>query len=261
MEVVFHINIKDITDIYISHQHADHCGGLEEIAFGRYDFINLPTRWDSYKENPKKFKNYTPRLIADEVLLKELWDKTLSGGMRTLQTIDAGIETFFEPYPVRNNSNISWCGWKIELVQMVHFVGCRTIQPTFGLFMSKYNSPNIFFTTDSQYMTPQQLKDFYNKADIIFQDCELIGVDTSKKVMNFCSGVHANFGELAGWETANNHKLHKDIKGKMWLTHYQDFKEQNKDMYGNKCDWEKLAQKEGFNGFLKVGQVFDFNYI
>jgi len=123
--------------------------------------------------------------------------------------------------------------------------------------MSKPGSYKIFFTTDSQYCTPEQIKDFYNSVDIIFQDCELMGIDVPKKNMMFNSGVHANYAQLAGWESANNHKLPKSIKNKMWLTHYDDFKELDKDFFGNSCNWDKQAREDGFLGFLKPGQKFD----
>ena len=36
------IDIKTIDDIYISHLHSDHIGGLEFIALSRYDWVNRP---------------------------------------------------------------------------------------------------------------------------------------------------------------------------------------------------------------------------
>jgi hypothetical protein len=31
-----------------------------------------------------------------------------------------------------------------------------------------------------------------------------------------------------------------------------------KDFFGNLCDWEDKATADGFAGFVKVGQTFDF---
>lgn len=36
------IDFRSIDDIYISHLHADHLGGLEYFAFQRYDWVNKP---------------------------------------------------------------------------------------------------------------------------------------------------------------------------------------------------------------------------
>ena len=71
------------------------------------------------------------------------------------------------------------------------------------------------------------------------------------------SGTHANWAQLAGYDSADSAKLSPDTKAKMWLSHYQDFKLQNIDMYGNPIDWDAEATKEGFAGFLQQGQEFD----
>ena len=45
----------------------------------------------------------------------------------------------------------------------------------------------------------------------------------------------------------------------MWLSHYQDFVSENKDMYGNPCAWDLLAKSDGFKGFVKVGQEIEIS--
>ena len=85
----------------------------------------------------------------------------------------------------------------------------------------------VFLTTDTQF-APSQIMDFYRRASIVFQDCE-----TSP----YKSGVHAHYSELK--------TLPGDIRAKMWLYHYQD---------GALPD----AQADGFAGFVKQGQVFEF---
>jgi ribonuclease BN (tRNA processing enzyme) len=247
------IDIGKIDDIYISHQHSDHCGGLEEIAFLRYDWINKPTH---YKESTI---GYAPRIIANEVLIKDLWDHTLKGGLDSMEGFDSSFETFFQLYPVKANQKFEWEGWTISLVQQIHIMTGSVIKNTFGLFMEHYNpeKPKIFFTTDAQYFQPEQVKIFYDKADIIFQDCECIGCDTVTKQMLFKSGVHANYGQLAGWCNVNAMRLDEKTKKKLWLSHYQDFVSECKDFKGQACDWDELAEQDGFAGFVKVGQVFE----
>jgi len=70
--------------------------------------------------------------------------------------------------------------------------------------------------------------DYLDQADIIFHDCE-----TSP----FKSTVHAHYEDLTTLPTA--------IKNKMWLYHYQRGTLPN-------------ARKDGFCGFVKRGQIFDF---
>lgn len=250
------IDINSINDIYISHAHSDHAGGLEEIAFLRYDWIGRPVTFD----DNKRTKQYASRLICNEILMKELWEHTLKGGLDSFEGFDASLETCFEPFPIKANQKFMWQGWEISLVQQIHIMTGSIMKNTFGLFFEDktfYNRKSIFFTTDAQYFQPEQVKVFYDKADIIFTDCECIGCDTVNKKMLFKSGVHSNYGQLAGWSNANAYKMDDIIKKKMWLTHYQDFVTQCKDGFGNTCDWDKLAEEDGFAGFVQVGQIFE----
>lgn len=251
------INMNDIDDIYISHLHADHIGGLECMAFLRYDWINRPQRYSDgigylATAHNGKNHNYATRLYGNENLLKELWDKSLRGGLESMEGFVARLDTFFEPNPVKPNDYFMWEGWKCELIQQIHIMTGNTISNTYGLFMSKEGHKSIYFTTDSQHCSPRQMEIFYKKADIIIQDCECVGLDTTTKISKFYSGVHANYAQLAGYESANSIKLSDDIKNKMFLSHYQDFVLEGLDFYGNECDWNKLAKEDGFKGFLKV---------
>lgn len=280
------INIKDINDIYVSHAHADHCGGLEEFAFLRYDWAKRPR---CYKEG-----SYAPRLICDEQLLKDLWEKTMRGGLESMEGFVSKMDTFFEPFPVEANVPFNWEGWSVSLIQQVHIMSGSRIMPSFGVMFKKDGHKTVYFVTDSQHCSPRQMEEFYTQADLIFQDCECTGVNfqfqegtkTYKdkdenfkewpedamvtmdlmatnnqmepwKVFKFGSGVHANYAQLAGYDSANSIKLSPEIKSKMYLSHYQDFVLYGKDMYGNLIDWNKQAEKDGFAGFVKVGQVFE----
>lgn len=247
------IDRSTINDIYISHQHGDHCGGLENIAFARYDWIKRPIRYD----DPNRLKDYAPRLICHETLMKDLWEHNLSGALDSFEGFDATLETCFEPYPIRSKEKFTWQGWEVSLVQQIHIMTDSVVKFAFGLFFSKEGHKKVFFTTDAQYFQPEQVKIFYDKADIIFQDCECIGCNTATKEMLFKSGVHANYGQLAGWDNVNAYRLPSDTKKKLWLTHYQDFVSMGKDFFGNSCDWDKLAEEDGFAGFVNVSQTFE----
>lgn len=264
------IDLKTINDVYISHQHADHVGGLEFVAFSRYDWMNRPTSYKNLKENYllefmgnnsrsiSTLSSYAPNLIGNKSLLEELWDKTLKGGLESMEGFVADIKTYFVPTPIKLNEDFYWKGWKCQLVQQVHIMTGSVMSWTFGLFMTKEGHKSLYFVTDSQHCSPIQIERFYQEADVIFQDCELIGVDTKNRKMNFKSGVHANYGQLASFSNANAVTLSDETKSKMWLTHYQDFLNYNKDFYGNDVDWQEYAKKDGFQGFLVPGQTFEF---
>jgi ribonuclease BN (tRNA processing enzyme) len=247
------IDIKTIDDIYISHAHADHCGGLEWMAFSRYDWVNRPKKYDANKFSPR----YAPRLIANKTLLSNLWYKTLMGGLESMEGFQSTIETFFEPLSIGENESFIWQGWECSLIQQIHIMTGSMIASTFGLFMKKFGKPSLYFTADSQHCSPKQMELFYKDADMIFQDTELIGVDTLTKEVRFSSGVHASYGQLASWEKVNAIKLPVAVRNKMWLSHYQDFALENKNFFGQNCDWDALAKEDGFSGFLKLGQEFE----
>lgn len=242
-------DLKKIKHIYISHAHGDHCHGLEEMAFANYDWKNHPV---DYRDSEV---DYAPALIANEVLLADLWKNTLSGGLKSMEGFDATISTYFKPKPIKANRSFEWQGWTCNLIQQIHVITGSMIMNAFGLFLEK-DGKTVFFTTDAQYFQPEQVSIFYERAQLIFQDCELTGVNVLEKQMVFKSGVHANYAQLAGWPTVNAYRLSSEVKKKLHLCHYQGFKDQDKDFFGNSIDWDAQAQEDGFAGFVRVGQEF-----
>lgn len=242
-------DLKKIKTIYISHAHGDHCHGLEEMAFANYDWKNHPV---DYRESEV---DYAPTLIANEVLLTDLWRNTLSGGLKSMEGFDATISTYFKPKPIKANKTFEWQGWTCSLIQQIHVITGSMIMNAFGLFLEK-DEKTVFFTTDAQYFQPEQVAIFYDKAQLIFQDCELTGVNVPKEQMVFKSGVHANYAQLAGWPTVNAYRLSEAVKKKLWLCHYQGFKNEGKDFFNNIVDWDSQARDDGFAGFVAVGQEF-----
>jgi ribonuclease BN (tRNA processing enzyme) len=243
------IDLNSITDVYITHAHSDHISSLAALSFQRYDWMNKPHH---YSEG-----NYAPRLIANEKLMEDLWNHSLKGGLNSMEGFDATLETFFETKPIKANEEFEWEGWTVKLIQQVHVLTGSVIMPSFGLFFEKKGHQSLFLTTDAQYFQPEQVGVFYEKADIIIQDCECIGVDTVAKNLDFKSGVHANYGQLAGNYNANSMVLSEDIKKKLYLSHYQDFVTEGKDYKGNTCDWQLLANTDGFAGFVYVGMEME----
>jgi ribonuclease BN (tRNA processing enzyme) len=193
---------------------------LHADHIGGMEWLSLMTYFDPrYKENPK--------LFIHESLRTRLWKNALSAGLETLQTTVADLNTFYNVEPVMKNGCFNWEGTEFQLVQTVHVVSGREFENSYGLLF-KINEKQIFITSDSQHC-PAQLNDFYKMSDVIFQDCE---------TLPFKSGVHAHYSELVS--------LPEEVKKKMFLYHYND---------GELPD----AEADGFLGFIKQGQVFDFN--
>lgn len=200
----------DIDSVYISHLHADHAGGLEWLALTR-------------KFDPRCKEK--PTLFICETLVDDLWNKTLSGGLSTIQCEFAQLSTFFNVSPVPINGTFLWSDVEFRLVQTVHVMNGFSLMHSFGLLF-QINKLKIFITTDTQF-APKQMMDFYKISDIIFHDCE-----TAPNM----SGVHAHYHELAA--------LPESLKAKMWLYHY------------NPGDLPP-AKKDGFCGFITPGQCFN----
>jgi ribonuclease BN (tRNA processing enzyme) len=180
------LSYRDITDVYVSHLHADHAGGLEWLAF--------TTKFDQHCEKPN--------LFICKRLVNELWSNVLSGGLSSLQGQTASLSTFFNVHPIEENGHFYWHKQEIRLLQTLHVMSGFAIMPSYGL-MFKDHGLNVLITTDMLF-SPINMHDFYEMADIIFHDCETS--DTK-------SGVHSHFKELI--------TLPAHIKEKMWLYHYQ----------------------------------------
>ncbi|OJY29396.1 MAG: MBL fold hydrolase [Legionella sp. 40-6] len=199
---------NQIDAVYISHLHADHVGGLEWFALQR-KFI--------YQNRPLMF--------IHEELAPMLWDHSLSGGLKTLDELDASLEDFFIVHKVKCTDTYEWEGIKFNLVKTVHIHSNGQLMPSFGLFI-EYQQNAYFLTTDTRFI-PDKFQAYYEKAKIIFHDCETLARP---------SGVHAHYSELL--------TLPQAIKNKIWLYHYDD-------------GILPEAQQDGFRGFVQCGQVIE----
>lgn len=200
---------KDIDAVYISHLHADHVGGLEWLGFGKY-FIDKTQ----------------PKLFISQLIVNKLWDNVLSGGMSCVENMEASLATFFNLNPIATDS-FSWENINFQLIKVRHVYSNNQELPCFGLFIV-LNGHKIFITTDTRFC-PEILMPIFEKADIIFHDCET----SLHKSMQ-----HARYEDLK--------LLPKVIKAKMWLYDYStDTPLPN-------------AVFDGFKGFVVSGQSFIF---
>lgn len=176
---------KDIDDVYISHLHADHVGGLEWLAFTNH-FQPIPKR---------------PQLYIHPSLRERLWDNVLSGGLQSLEgERPACLADFYEVMPIEEHG-FWWNDLYFKLVQTIHVCNGNQLAPSYGLYFETKQT-KVFLTTDTQFES-ERYQEYFAKADLIFHDC-----DTGKHI----SPVHAHFSQLA--------KLPDSIKAKMWLYHY-----------------------------------------
>lgn len=250
------LTFKDIDAVYISHQHGDHIGGLEFLAFTRYFTKRAMEQAKALARtvDPDNCPDPLPLpvLFCERGMVRTLWDHSLRGGLEGLEGIDARLETYFNIHPVDKNGSFEWAGQKFEIVQSLHVSAKYSIVDSFGLMFTDESlidglennvdwagappmtSKRIFITTDIQYAPESAMKAYYQEANVIIHDCE-----TSE----FPSGVHAHYNYLR--------TLPMDIKAKMILTHFSD------NVFDAWDAWQQKAKEDGFTGFVKPGVIYE----
>jgi len=209
---------EKIDAIYVSHLHGDHVGGIEWLAFCTYFNPTVP--------KPKLYC-----IGGQNGLMTQLWNKSLRGGLGSVEGKECTLTDYFEGHPLRVNETFEWDGLRFQPVQTIHVMNGMEIVPSYGLLIHsrgdvevyQKHSYELFLTTDTQFC-PNQIEKFYDMADVIMHDCE---------TASFHSKVHAHYDDL--------NTLPEDTRAKMWLYHYQPNPPYD-------------AVEDGFLGFMERGQ-------
>ncbi len=136
------------------------------------------------------------------------------------------LSSYFRVNSLKPDESFTWEGISFQLVKLNHVDTGFKLMPAYGLFF-QINNRYIFFSGDTKLCVERYLP-YYQQADIIFHDCEISAYPTP---------VHAHYKDLALLPAA--------IKQKIWL-------------YGYQPGRLPPATKDGFLGFVRQGQVFEF---
>ncbi|MBN1897220.1 MAG: MBL fold metallo-hydrolase [Spirochaetes bacterium] len=218
------LSVTDIDNLVITHSHADHVGGLEEVA--------LMNRYVAGKKTS---------IIITKEYQDMLWKNSLVGGCSFNERKDnkfLKFEDFWDvirpeklkDYP-RETFEARIGSLDIKLFRTKHIPDNSTdwkdSVTSYGIIIDD----KVMFTSDTRFDEELVLsfEKMFNLRSI-FHDCQF-----------FTGGVHASFEEL--------NQLPADIKKKIYLVHYGD----------NWEKFEKTIENYGFMGLGKQSQYYIFN--
>ncbi|MCR5045919.1 MAG: MBL fold metallo-hydrolase [Treponema sp.] len=218
------VKISEIKNFFLTHSHADHIGGMEEVAFTDYYSKKTP-----------------PVVVIDDKFKKILWNESLRGGLGYSKTFDgrtAGFDDFFtqqKPVKVKCGKHYyqqAFIGGKNGIDLKVFETSHSNARDSRGRVFHSSGvvvDNRILFTGDTKFNRKQLdgiLGDF--EIEWIFHD-----------VCYYQNEVHASYKDLL--------TLPADIKKKIYLCHYDE------------PLLEKNPKKDGFAGFVKRGCYYNFD--
>ncbi|MBT6892505.1 MAG: MBL fold metallo-hydrolase [Pseudomonadales bacterium] len=214
------LHFSQIQNYLITHSHADHIGGLEEVQhFARYVLQRKPN------------------MVINKTYEKILWEQSLRGGSEISENGQLLFGDFWNTqrpkklsgYP-RETFETNVGDINIKMPRTLHFPDKATSWRVCAWSCGVIIDDRIFFTSDTQF--DRELIEGYDKRfnfEVIFHDCQL-----------FTGGVHSSIDELC--------TLPKRLRKKIVLMHYgdewQNFKQQAKDA--------------GFQSWAKQGHTYTF---
>jgi len=216
------LSYKDISTLLPTHSHADHIGGIENLAL-HHRYLN--------QNHPSKLK-----IIINEEYQKVLWDRSLRGGMEWNESNYKGTKLTFDDYfeAVRpdiktkngeKNYSLDYNGIKLEFVPTNHIPdNAKTVKQafiSFGLFIDG----KVLFTGDTKF-DPEIINKYSKKAEIIFHDCSFTD-----------NPVHTPLSKLR--------TLPDELKKRIYLMHFED-------------NWKDIDVKD-FAGLAQSGVRYIFD--
>ncbi|MCH2568347.1 MAG: MBL fold metallo-hydrolase [Pseudomonadales bacterium] len=214
------MGIEQVDNFLITHSHADHVGGLEEVQLHRRYVVGNK-----------------PKMIITETYQDILWNQSHRVGSERSESQELSFEDFWQvlrPTKLENQLRETWHAelglLDIKLPRTMHFPddasSWQDSQWSTGVILDD----RVLFTSDTRYDPDLLISlDKHYDFDVIFHDCQL-----------FTGGVHASLDELAG--------LPANIKERIVLMHYSDD-------WQDHCE---TARSYGFKTWAKESHLYTF---
>ncbi len=213
------LSLSDITHIFITHLHADHIGGLEQMAL-----------------MCRLFHNYRPKLLSTSTLLKRLWNCSLRGGLEYVEATPGdetpqSLDSYFDPIVLEPQQ---WISLEDEEPLQIWLHHSNHVKGLEAYSVELCEDPSletrrILFTSDTRFNEPL-IRYGVEACTYMFHDCQLFDSGENNHL-----GVHTSYNQLLG--------LPADIRQHLWLYHYGDSPLPN-------------AKADGFSGFVEHFQTF-----
>jgi ribonuclease BN (tRNA processing enzyme) len=218
------INYPAIRRVLITHQHADHIGGLEEMAL-----------MNAYHFGDRRSKPHKPQIISSFSILMNLWDHSLKGGLSAMAGRYALLQDYFfilalNPQEPGKDHFAMLKRYQFRLFPTDHVQIERKYDwPSYGLFIEDTRTGKaVFYTGDTRFDYPAYAR-MMEQAHICFHEVQLVDEPNP---------VHALIGDLR--------TLPEAVRQKTYLYHYGD-------------DWDSGPfddVNEKFAGFAVPGQRY-----
>lgn len=214
------LSMNMVRNFLVTHSHADHIGGLEEVQLqGRY------------------VTNEKPHMVINEEYQDILWQQSLRGGSEMSESQPLKFEDFWDitrPQQLHDAPRETWeanvGSINIKMPRTMHYPDSAPTWKECQWSCGAIIDDRILYTSDTRF--DRDLLESFDSIydfDVIFHDCQL-----------FTAGVHASIQELAA--------LPAGLKSRMVLMHYGD----------QWRDFKQFARDAGFHSWAKEGHLYRF---